>query len=72
MDIKPNKEFSNLNISDIQGEYNTDTSVWASKQGKNYYPWWCPVIGTLKQENLISFDTEEDAMEHGLKKGNRC
>jgi len=44
----------------------------ASKRGKKYYPISCSAASTLKQENKIYFDTEEEAQAKGYSLSQSC
>lgn len=44
----------------------------ASSRGKNYYPNTCNAANSLSPNNLIKFNTEEEAMAAGYVKSGQC
>lgn len=47
-------------------------NFFASSRGSKYYPFGCSAGKTIKQENRIYFDTEEQAKEKGYTKSSSC
>jgi len=50
----------------------TGRNFFASSRGSKYYPFGCSAGKTIKQENRIYFDTEEQAKEKGYTKSSSC
>ncbi|MFT5281138.1 MAG: DNA/RNA endonuclease YhcR with UshA esterase domain [Flavobacteriaceae bacterium] len=44
----------------------------ASKSGKKYYSEYCDSVSNIKKENIIYFNTEEDAQSAGYEKTASC
>lgn len=53
-------------------EINSQDLVFASKNGTKYYFKNCSGLSRIKQENLISFDSEKEAIESGFEKAKTC
>lgn len=47
-------------------------NFFASSRGTKYYPFGCSAGKTIKQENRVYFDTEEQAKEAGYTKSSSC
>jgi len=50
----------------------TGRNYFASSRGTKYYSFGCSAGKTIKQENRIYFDTEEQAKEKGYTKSSSC
>lgn len=47
-------------------------NFFASSRGTKYYPFGCSAGKTIKQENRVYFDTEEQAKAKGYTKSSSC
>lgn len=43
-----------------------------SKNGSKYYYLWCSGVSRIKEENLIYFDSPEDAIKKGYSRAKNC
>jgi hypothetical protein len=48
------------------------STIMASKKGKKYYFVWCKYAESIKPENRIYFNTEEEAIKRGLTLASNC
>ncbi len=53
-------------------QQNNRKRVYASKQGKRYYPWWCNAGNTIVKENKIWYNTPEKAQAEGYTLAKGC
>ena len=56
----------------FEGVDMTGRNFFASSRGSKYYPFGCSAGKTIKQENRVYFDTEEQAIEKGYTKSSSC
>ena len=50
----------------------SDRRVYASLRGKRYYPWWCDAGRSISPDNLVWYDTPEDAVAGGYSVAKSC
>lgn len=81
-----NIDFSSQTANTINGAENTvleqkyefegvnleGRAYFASKRGSKYYPFGCSAGKSIKEENRIYFDTEEQAQKAGYSKSSSC
>ena len=53
-------------------QQNNRQQVYASKQGKRYYPWWCNAGDAIVEKNKIWYDTAELAQANGYTLAKGC
>lgn len=47
-------------------------AYFASKRGSKYYPFGCSAGKSIKEENRVYFDTEQEAQKAGYSKSSSC
>jgi hypothetical protein len=53
-------------------EISNKTNIVASKNGTRYYFLWCSGVSRIKSDNLVYFETVEEAQKTGLKPAQNC
>ncbi|MCY4576868.1 MAG: hypothetical protein OXB96_00330 [Candidatus Kaiserbacteria bacterium] len=71
---KPAKATADIHLKPLAVEQqNTNMRrVYASKQGKRYYPWWCDAGNTIAKENKVWYNTPEKAKKEGYTIAKGC
>ena len=76
--LKSLEKGSKTSISDTEDKYVyegvdlTNRNYFASKRGKKYYPFGCSAGKSIKEENRIYFDGEEEAKSKGYTLSSSC
>lgn len=72
------EENSSINLKINENDYEfkeidlTGRNYFASSRGKKYYPFGCSAGKSIKQENRIYFNTEEEAKKAGYTLSGSC
>ena len=56
----------------LEGTEFDDRQVYASKNGKRYYPWWCDKGRSIAEKNIVWFVTPEEAELKGYTISKSC
>ena len=52
--------------------YAGETRVYVSARGKRYYPWWCDAGSRISPENIVWYDTPQEAEGEGYTAAKAC
>ncbi len=56
----------------IQTSNSSEKAFFASSRGQKYYPRGCSAGKSIKMENRVYFDTEEEAQKAGFERSSSC
>lgn len=65
----PSGKISNSNIVSVN---NKASQIVASKKGSKYHYLWCSGAKTIKEENKVFFNSEDEAEARGYTKAANC
>ena len=71
---KPQKNTADVVLQPIPVDLERlqNNQVYASVNGKRYYPWWCDAGKSIVPKNIIWFDSPEEAEEKGYTVAKLC
>ena len=61
-----------ITLAPLEVDTPVSRRVYVSIHGKRYYPWWCDAGSKIAKENIVWYDTPEEAKGRGYTIAKGC